>query len=140
MTNTTDSSSTVIWGKEIEAEDFIKIPRAFARLARYEPRVGMEIQPRHLLLIMALASRRFRDQPLRAKWNDLAADLGAKSNTVRRWAYELRRMGLLKIQTAVQSGDGFDRRNRFDIGPFVALLSRAFEMRCDERLARSQVR
>jgi hypothetical protein len=116
-------SSTVIWGS-LERQRFLKLPKTFAFLGRYDNRVGAEIQPRHLLLIIALACRKFGDQPIRAYWRDIATGLGVRTDTLRRWAYELRDLGLLNITTR-SSALGRNGPNEFDIGPFVALLEQA---------------
>jgi len=122
-TPTVSRASTVVWGN-LEEKRFLKLPKMFAYLGRYDQRVGTEIQPRHLVLIIALAIRKFGDQPIRAYWEEIASGLGVRSDTLRRWAYELRDLGLLGIK-ASKSAQGRNRRNEFDIGPFIELLERA---------------
>jgi len=118
--------STVVWGS-LEKSRFLKLPKTFAFLGRYEARAGNEIQPRHLVLIIALACRKFGDQPIQAYWQDIATGLGVRTDTVRRWAYELRDLGLLEI-TPRSSSKGRNGPNEFDIAPFVALLEDADRM------------
>ncbi len=125
-THTADRvASTVIWG-DLETRNFLKLPKMFAYLGHYDGRVGREIQPRHLLLVIALASRKFRTEPIIASWTGIALGLGVRPDTVRRWAYELRNLGLLEISatTGPRGGDG---PNSFDIEPFVQLLEAADE-------------
>ena len=122
---------TVVWGQDTEAQDFIKVPRVFTRLGRYDTRVGQQVQPRHLMLLLNLAGRQFRTRPLRATWQVLARDLGVKRDTVRRWAYELRDLGLLTL-IRPEAGDG-DRRNIFHLAGFVRVVGDAFKKRTSER-------
>lgn len=142
-TPTDDSQSTVIWGKEVEAEDFIKVPRAFLRLSRYLTAGELkDIKPRHLMLILALAGWKFQRKPIRAYWEQLADDLGVKKDTVRKWAYELREKGLLVItqhrgRDPKKHGVGYKNdRNSFDIGPFVRLVDKAYKIRLIDRKKR----
>ncbi|MEE9294075.1 MAG: hypothetical protein V3W34_03800 [Phycisphaerae bacterium] len=125
--------STVVWGF-LEQQRFLKLPKTFAYLGRYDNRVGTDVQPRHLMLIIALACRKFGEEPIRAHWQDIASGLGVRTDTLRRWAYELRELGLLEI-TNHKNADGGNGPNEFDITPFVELLERA-----DERWRRSQAR
>lgn len=115
--------STNVWGT-LEQRRFLKLPKTFAFLGRYDPRVGFDIQPRHLLLIIALACRKFGDIPIRATWQDIASGLGVRRDTLRRWAYELRDLGLLRIQSRT-GDDNINEANEFDISPFVELLADA---------------
>jgi len=82
-------------------------------MGRFDPGVGQEIQPRHILLVMALAARKFRDEPIRAYWAELASGLGVRPDTVRKWAYEARDGGLLRIQSAQRvAGETPERAQR----------------------------
>ena len=121
--NSPPTTSTVVWGP-LEQQRFLKLPKTFAFLGRYDDRVGDTIQPRHLMLINALACRKFGDEPIRAYWQDIASGLGVRPDTLRRWAYELRDLGLLEItpHTEAHGGNG---PNEFNITPFVALLEDA---------------
>ncbi len=116
---------TEVWGK-LEERRFLKLPKTFAFLGRYDHRVGKDIQPRHLLLIIALACRKFRNQPIRATWDDIASGLGVRTGTLRRWAYELRDLELLRITPHIDA-QGRNGPNEFDLAPFVAMLEDANE-------------
>lgn len=122
---------TVIWSANAEAEDFVKVPRVLTRLGRYDDRMGQQLRPRHLLLLLNLAGRQFQDRPIRTSWQALGQDLGVKRDTVRKWAYELRDFELLTIARPAASDQ--DRRNIFEIKKFVRLVSDAFERRAVER-------
>lgn len=122
---------TIIWGEDVEANDFIKLPRVVTRLGRYDSRVGKTIQPRHILLILSLAGRQFRTKPIRATWEILARDLGVKRETVRKWGAEMKVAGLLKIRRPSPKDE--DRRRIFDIAPFVELAQEAHTERSIER-------
>jgi hypothetical protein len=117
--------STVVWGS-LEKKRFLKLPKTFAFLGRYDDRVGNTIHPRHLMLIIALACRKFGNEPIRAYWSDIASGLNVRPGTLRRWAYELRDMELLTIRPQ-QSEQGRNGPNEFDITPFVKLLEEADE-------------
>ena len=133
------SESTVIWGKEVEAEDFVKVPRVLLRLGRYGLRELEGLKPRHLLLLLVLAGRQYQRRPIRAYWEELAWDLDVKKDTVRKWAYELKEKGLLRI-TQHRGRDPDDKRvgyrnerNSSDISPFVRLVGQAYKIRQKDR-------
>jgi hypothetical protein len=89
---------TQIWGSELEKDDYIKVPRLLLQLGKYDQeKIGKKILPRHVLLILTLASRKYKRKPLRAYWEELARDIGAKPGTIRNWAYEMEKLDLLKI-------------------------------------------
>jgi len=115
--------ATVVWGS-LDKQRFLKLPKMFAYLGRYDGRVGTDIQPRHLMLIIALACRKFGEQPIRATWQAIASGLGVRTDTLRRWGYELRDLGLLEIHPQINP-NGRNGPNEFDITPFVQLLERA---------------
>ncbi len=119
----TSRVSTNVWGT-LEEKRFLKLPKMFAFLGRYDGRIGREVQPRHLMLIIALACRKFGDEPIRAHWKDIASGLGVRSDTLRKWAYQLRDIGLLGI-TPQRNREGVNGPNSFDIRPFVELLEAA---------------
>ncbi|MGD2109911.1 MAG: hypothetical protein PVI86_11020 [Phycisphaerae bacterium] len=118
--------STKVWGR-LEKRRFLKLPKTFAFLGRYDDRVGKQVHPRHLMLIIALACRKFQDEPIRATWDDIASGLGVRADTLRRWAYELRDLDLLTI-TRHRDPFGGNGPNEFDVSPFVALLEDADEV------------
>ena len=130
--------STVIWGDDLESGDFIKVPRTFVWLGRFANLRKLGVQPRHQLLILALAARKYEKKPIRVYWESLAHDLGQKKDTVRKWAYELRDMGLLRI-TQHRGRDpetgrvGYrNDRNSFDISPFVEIVKKHRPARQEE--------
>jgi hypothetical protein len=140
------SNSTVIWGSAPEREDFIILPRVVTRFGRYDPRMGKAIQPRHILLLMNLAGRRFKDRPLEVSWRQLAADLGTRADTVRKWGAELKALGLLAwtvrvVRVRGPSGAATQRRViSFDLSPFVAVVQGAFSQRQQERASATERR
>ena len=102
----------------------VTLPRSITRLGRYDSKAGDDLQPRHILLLLTLAARKFLDKPIQARWVDVANDLGVKVGTCRHWGYELRDMGLLRIRRA-HGRDRTNRRCEFDIGGFVDLVQKA---------------
>jgi len=128
----------------MEQGDFIKVPRTLCYLGRYDPEFASELRPRHLLLLLNLAARKFKGQANRAYWVELACDMGTKPATVRKWAYELEKMGLLKIKrhkgrASVEGKPGVKNdRNTFDFAPFVERLGPAFANRVQDRDRRGQ--
>jgi len=86
------------------------------------------------MLIIALACRKFGEEPIRATWQDIASGLGVSTNTLRRWARELRGLGLLRVISHFRD-NGKNDRNEFDITPFVELLESA-DAKWQERHAR----
>ena len=91
------SEATIVWGKDVEAGDYLKVPRVILARGRY-PIEGLRgLKPRHLLLLLVLAGRKFKRSRIRAYWEELADDLEVSKDTVRKWAYELRDRGLLHI-------------------------------------------
>jgi hypothetical protein len=138
-TKAKDKPPTVIWGKELESDDFIMVPRTMLYLGRFVDIRKRGIQPRHHLLILALAARKFGKKPIRAYWESIAQDLGQKKDTVRKWAYELRDMGLLRI-TQHRGRDPETNRvgyrndqNSFDISPFVEFVKESHPARQAQR-------
>ncbi len=128
---------TIIWGEIVEAEDYIKVPRALLRLPRYQTQY--KLKPRHVLLLLSLASRKFKKKTIRVYWEELAEDLGVNKDSVRKWAYELRNWGLLRI--AQHRGRDPDKnrvghrneRNSFDLSPFVEVVDKAYRLRRKDR-------
>lgn len=137
---------TVVWGKSNEAEDFLIVPRAVLYLGRYDPELSELLRPRHLLLLLVLAAKKYLNRPIRLYWQELAETLGVKPDTVRKWAYQLRDMKLLRIRQFRGRDPKTNRpgirneRNQFDIEPFVKRLERAFRLRRQEREKRKRVR
>lgn len=98
-----------------------------------------KLKPRHVLLLLSLASRKFKKKKIRVYWEELAEDLGVNKDTVRKWAYELRDWGLLWI--AQHRGRDPDRnrvghrneRNSFDPSSFVEVVDKAYRIRRKDR-------
>lgn len=113
----------------------------FYRFGGYGDKKLKALQPRHLLLLLALAGRKFKTKPIRAYWQELAEDLGVKVNTVRKWAYELRDYGLITIKQHRGRDPETNRsgirneRNSFSLEPFVQAL-RAAHARCQQERAK----
>lgn len=136
--------STIIWGRKLETNDFIKVPRALLRIYRYKDGLADKLKPRHILLLLVLASRRYKDTPLRVYWEELADDLGVSRETVRKWAYELISLGLLETKQVRGRAQGERRigyrneRNIFDISPFVEVVKEAKAEKDRQKAARSK--
>lgn len=98
-------NATKVWGESIETDDFVAVPRALVWLGRHDPELCKKVEARHLWLLMALAARKYRKQPIRVYWQSLATDLGVPTSSVRRWGYELRDAGLLRIRNRRKAGE-----------------------------------
>jgi DNA-binding transcriptional ArsR family regulator len=137
-----DAESTIIWGGDVESGDFIKVPRTVLALGRYGSESVAKLRPRHIVLLLALAARKYQKKEIRAYWQRLAEDLGVSVDTVRKWGYELRDAGLIRIKNYRRRESGSDRlgtrndRNGFDIEPFVKEVARAFKVRDKDRRQR----
>jgi len=136
---------TIIWGEAEQGGGFLKVPRTLVYLGRYDHSLAASLQPRHIQLILVLAARQYRDKPTRAYWEELAADLGAKQHTIRKWAYQLEGLGLLRIirhkgpaRDPVHRAGVRNERNTFDIKPFVRKIKEAHRKRLAERANRKQ--
>ncbi len=141
------SEETVVWGKELEKEDFVKIPRALICMPRFLGKPAwdkLQIEARHVMLILVLASKKFKRKPIRAYWEELGEDLGVDKDTVRKWAYKLRDQGLLEI--IQHRGRGNNRvgqkneRNEFKITGFLDKLAIAGRARNKDREDRRNIR
>jgi|GEM_PF-3111371 len=137
------SKNTRIWGSA-EADDFVKVPRCLLRPGASSVLADKKLQPRHLLLLLSLAERKFQNKRPRAYWEEIASDLQIKKDTVRKWAYELRDMGLIKIKNHHGRDPDKDRvgyrneRNSFDLSPFVDLVEQAYRERKNAKETRRQ--
>ena len=100
--------------------EYILLPKVLVK------RLGaLQIQPHHMWLILLLQVDRYEDRDPRWYWEELARFVGRDKNTVRRWAYELRDMGLLQIkQNRTKDPRHADKvnfrneRNTFILTPF----------------------
>jgi hypothetical protein len=134
----TTNQATVVWGKKLEEGDFLKVPRALLRMHRYQD--GFKwLKPRHLLLLLVLASRKFKNKPIRAYWEELADDLGVDRDTVRKWAYELEEKKLLQMKRIRGRDPNNNRvgvrndRNVFELSNFVEVVEKAWAERRKQR-------
>ena len=134
------NGETIIWGKAEGEGDWIKLPRTITYLGRYDSDLANRLQPRHILLLLNLAARKFTNKRTRAYWDELATDLGTKRATVRKWAYELEEMELLRItrhkgKTGIEGKPGRKNdRNTFDITPFVRRVEAAYAIKQNQKV------
>ncbi|MCA8993475.1 MAG: hypothetical protein KDA88_15915 [Planctomycetaceae bacterium] len=135
-----EGGTTVVFGKEQEANDFIKVPRSLIRMARYlgEPKWSeLGLKPCHVMLLLTLAARKFKTDPIRAYWEELAEDLGVAKDTVRKWAYKLQKKGLLEILQHKGRKDhavGYKNdRNEFVLNGFMQVHDVAWQARRKDR-------
>lgn len=133
-------ASTVVWGAA-EAEDFLKVPRCLLRPGASSDLAKLNLKPNDLILLLALAERKFKEKHIRAYWEEIASDLGFKKDTVRKWAYSLRDRGIIKIRNHKGRDDQNkvghrNERNTFDLSPFVKAVESAFSERRGARDAK----
>lgn len=83
---------------DLLVKDYIPVPRSVIYAGRYLGPSHPLSDPRHRMLILALAARQHGDRPAQVYWESLAKDLGVSHSTVRKWARSLRAAGLLTIQ------------------------------------------
>ena len=105
--------------------NFFLVPRVLFRDLKSFGTKQRHFRPHHLWLLLALQADRFRDRPPRYYWDAIAGWCGRDRNTVRRWGYELKEMGLLTIEECRKldpdqtRGPGRrNERNRFFLEPF----------------------
>lgn len=120
------SLGTERWPKECVAKgNFFLVPSVLFRDLKSFSTKNRNFRPHHLWLLLALQAERFRDRPPRYYWEAIASWCGFDRNTVRRWGYELKDMGLLEIEECKKLEPGHVRRpgyrnerNRFKLEPF----------------------
>lgn len=117
------SSGTERWPSAcMKPGQWFKVPKSlFQRTSEFHE----NFKPHHLWLILALQADRYKDRPPRHYWEQLAGWAGVSSNTVRRWGYELKKMGLLTIEQNRKLNPGEkaraghrNERNEFHLLPF----------------------
>lgn len=116
------------WPKEcVDKGNFFLVPRVLFRDLKSFGTKTRHFRPHHLWLLLALQADRFRDNPPRLYWEAIAGWCGRDRNTVRRWGYELKNMGLLGIEECKKLDPDQERRpgrrnerNRFHLEPFEA--------------------
>jgi hypothetical protein len=134
---------TIVWGPKLETDYFLKVPKVLFKLGRHSGKIGKVIHPRHILLILALMSRQYKNKPVRVYWETLAVDLGVKADTVRRWAYQMRDAGYLRItqhrgRNPEKNQPGYrNESNSFDYSPFVRFVEK---MREEEKAAKEKAK
>lgn len=123
----------------VEGEWF-QLPKV---LTRRFPELGIEAH--HLLLLLVLQTDRYRDRPHRYYWEELAALCGCTKNTVRRWGYELKKKGLLRIIPVRTRLPGEERRvghrnarSIFDLAPLEEKVEQMQAAWLKERPAKEQ--
>ncbi len=121
--------------ESLTKKHFLQVPKVVFQLCRFQNRKGtvwVDFQVRHLVLLLSLQARKYQGKEIRAYWEEIARDLGVKKATVRKWAYELEKMKLLRINR-YSKHDGASRtspgrrndRNGFDLQPFINELVEA---------------
>lgn len=134
-------AGTVRWPKSCESDgNFIKFPKILAK--RF---FDLKIEPHHLLLILMLKVDEYRDRKVRYYWEELAQWCGRDRNTVRRWAYELKKKGLLSIRTNRKLSQGENprpghrnERNEFELTGLSVRLGRVQAAADAEKNARQK--
>lgn len=91
------------WNEElIHQGDWIQLPKVLI-----ERSGSLGLKPQHVWLVLFLQCSRFKNRHPRFYWAEIAKAAGKTVSTVRKWAYELRDMGLLTF------GPGFEKdRNK----------------------------
>ena len=77
------SEATDVWGSFLEESHFLKVPKVWFLLGRHGGAQGQKIKPRHVLLCLALASRKFQTKPIRVYWETLAMELASRPGSGR---------------------------------------------------------
>lgn len=118
------SGGTVRWSPFCEKGDFLKVPKAaLERLAHFSSEnsdgTRLRFQPHHLWLLLVLQASLYQDRAPRFFWVELAAMCGKSTSTVRKWGYELEKMGLLTIRRRKNETTKANERNEFDVTEFV---------------------
>ncbi len=135
----TGSGSTVVFGDLLESKQYLKTPKAFIHIRSFDHPDAKKIKARHIHLILVLAAKKYRSNMIRRYWARLAQDLGVSTETVRKWAYELRDAGLIKIipftgrnkklptpRSKQVVNPGFrNEANGFDLTPLIELVTKA---------------
>src|SRR5690349_14558976 len=87
------SDGTSRWHKETVApSQFITLPKALIKGTG-----KLKLKPHHVWLILALQLEQYGKHPSRHYWAELAGWADVTTSTVRRWAAELKKLGMVKI-------------------------------------------
>ena len=135
---TKQDGGTVVFGEALEKRDYLKTPKAFIHIRSFDHPLAKKIKARHIHLILVLAAKKYKTHMIRRYWARLAQDLGVSTDTCRKWAYELRDAGLIKIipftgkhklptpraKPSVNPGMR-NEANGFDLSPLIGLITMA---------------
>ncbi|MFO0840439.1 MAG: hypothetical protein U1D55_18175 [Phycisphaerae bacterium] len=138
--------ATVVWGADLEKDHFLIVPKVLFRLGRFGDANAKRLKPRHLLLLLALAAKKFKTEGIRAYWVELSEDLYVSKETVRKWAYEVRKLGFLQIRQnrgrdRERDRPGFrNESNSFTFAPLIESLEAAKKSYQAERKKRERGR
>jgi hypothetical protein len=99
-------NGTSRWRKETVApKHFIVLPKALIKGTG-----KLKLKPHHVWLILALQLEQYGKHPARHYWAELAGWANVTTSTIRRWAKELRALGMVKIKHRHGPRDGEDRQ------------------------------
>lgn len=143
-----EDGATVVFGEALEKRNFLRTPKAFIHIRAFDHPLAKKIKARHIHLILVLAAKKYKSNMIRRYWARLAQDLGVSTETARKWAYELRDAGLIKIIAFTGKNKklptpkakpgvtpGFrNEANGFDLSPLIDLITKAKEARRKARL------
>jgi hypothetical protein len=91
--DTDKPAGTARWHEETVAKGhFIQLPKALIKGTG-----KLKLKPHHVWLILALQLEQYGKHPSRHYWAELAGWAKVNVSTVRRWATELKDLGLVKI-------------------------------------------
>ena len=127
------------------------VSKAFIHIRAFDHPKAKKIKARHIHLILVLAAKKYKSNMIRRYWARLAQDLGVSTETARKWAYELRDAGIIKIipftgkrklpapKAKPSTNPGLrNEANGFDLSPLIELITLAKEARRVARSARGE--
>jgi DNA-binding transcriptional ArsR family regulator len=134
---------TARWHKEtVSPNHFITLPKALIKGTG-----KLKLKPHHVWLILALQLEQYRKHPSRHYWAELADWADVDISTVRRWATELKALGLVRIEQRHGPRQGVERtvgyrndRNEFYMSTAADAVLRVHRELIAEKEARSQSR
>ncbi len=142
---------TVVFGEALESRNYLRTPKAFIHIRSFDHPLAKKLKARHIHLILVLAAKKYKKNMIRRYWARLAQDLGVSTETTRKWAYELRDAGLIKIipftgklKLPAPKGKpgmtpGFrNEANGFDLTPLIDLITQAAAARKAARAAKAE--
>ena len=143
--------STIVFGEALEKRNYLRTPKALIHICAFDHPQAKKIKSRHIHLILVLAAKKYKTNMIRRYWARLAQDLGVSTETARKWAYELRDAGLIKIipftgkhklptpKGKPSTTPGVrNEANGFDLTPLIELITMATESRRAARVARDK--